>query len=410
MSRVRGQAYDGASNMGGSINTLILKEYPNAYYVHCFAHQLQLTLVAVAQKNSDCSWLFVDVLAPLLNFVGGSPKRKEFLREKQVECVVDALSVGELISGTGLNQELGLSRPGDTRWGSHFKTILHVINLYPSILESLDAIGDISDMVDSNKAQSLTHLLMSFDFIFLAHLMIAIFGITNELSVALQKKDQDIVNAMKMVDVTKSRLQDYRDNGWESHMLKVTSFMGKNNIDIPIMEGNYVVPGRRKFRGRMTQVTNLHHFRVEVYLSVLDLQLQELENRFTEVSKELLICMSCFHPYDRFSAFDTVKLLRLAEFYPSEFSSTDLLFFEHSLANFISDVQTDERFWNLKNLNELSIKLVETKKHETHSKVYLLLKLVFLIPVATSTVERSFSGMTIVKDKLRNSMGDQENS
>ncbi|XP_010691899.3 uncharacterized protein LOC104905147 [Beta vulgaris subsp. vulgaris] len=149
-SRVRGQGYDGASNMQGAINglkTLILNESPSAHCVHCFAHQLQLTLVAVAKKNADCGWLFVDVLAPLLNFVGGSPKRKEFLRKKQAERVVAALSLGEIESGTGLNQELSLSRPGDTRWGSHFKTILNVLNLYPTILESLDAIGDVSDML-----------------------------------------------------------------------------------------------------------------------------------------------------------------------------------------------------------------------------------------------------------------------
>ncbi|CAN1120168.1 Zinc finger MYM-type protein 1 [Linum perenne] len=44
ISRVRGQGYDGASNMKGQINglkTLILEESPFAYYIHCFAHRLQ---------------------------------------------------------------------------------------------------------------------------------------------------------------------------------------------------------------------------------------------------------------------------------------------------------------------------------------------------------------------------------
>ena len=59
------------------------------------------------------------------------------------------------------------------------------------------------------------------------------------------------------------------------------------------------------------------------------------------------------------------------------------------------------------NLNELSMKLVETKKHETHLKVYLLLKLVLLFPMATSSAERAFSAMTFIKNKVRNSMGDQ---
>jgi hypothetical protein len=46
----------GASNMRGEINglkSLILKENKCTFYVHCFAHQLQLALVAVANKLDD---------------------------------------------------------------------------------------------------------------------------------------------------------------------------------------------------------------------------------------------------------------------------------------------------------------------------------------------------------------------
>ena len=52
MSRLRGQGYDGASNMRGELNglkKLVLDENPHAFYVHCFAHQLQLVVVAVAK-------------------------------------------------------------------------------------------------------------------------------------------------------------------------------------------------------------------------------------------------------------------------------------------------------------------------------------------------------------------------
>jgi Domain of unknown function (DUF4371) len=41
LSRVREQGYDRASNMRGEFNglkSLILRENPSAYYVHCFAH------------------------------------------------------------------------------------------------------------------------------------------------------------------------------------------------------------------------------------------------------------------------------------------------------------------------------------------------------------------------------------
>ena len=52
MSRLRGQGYDGASNMHGELNglkKLVLDDNPHAFYVHCFAQQLQLVVVAVVK-------------------------------------------------------------------------------------------------------------------------------------------------------------------------------------------------------------------------------------------------------------------------------------------------------------------------------------------------------------------------
>ena len=54
ISRLRWQGYNRASNMQGELNglkTLILKDNPSTYNVHYFAHQLQLTLVAVAKNH-----------------------------------------------------------------------------------------------------------------------------------------------------------------------------------------------------------------------------------------------------------------------------------------------------------------------------------------------------------------------
>lgn len=45
--------------------------------------------------------------------------------------------------------------------------------------------------------------------------------------------------------------------------------------------------------------------------------------------------------------------------------------------------------------------------HNRYDVVYKLLKLVLVLPVATASVERIFSAMNYVKNKLRNKMGDQ---
>ena len=81
--KLRGQGYDGASNMQGDINglkTLILKENKSAFYVHSFAHQLQLTLVAVAKNQINIAEFFY-VVSDLITIVGGSCKRQDALQD-----------------------------------------------------------------------------------------------------------------------------------------------------------------------------------------------------------------------------------------------------------------------------------------------------------------------------------------
>ena len=51
--------------------------------------------------------------------------------------------------------------------------------------------------------------------------------------------------------------------------------------------------------------------------------------------------------------------------------------------------------------------MVKVKKHIIFPKVYLLLKLALILPVATASVERAFSAMKLIKTDIRNKMGDK---
>ena len=152
--------------------------------------------------------------------------------------------------------------------------------------------------------------------------------------------------------------------------------------------------------------TNDDHFRREVYIGVIDQISQELDNRFDEINMELLSCMSAFSPSNSFASFDAQKLCRLAEFYPKELSNNNLLKLELQLDNYIDDMRHDDSFKGLDNIVDLSVKLVEIKRHKVYDMVYELLKLILLLHVATTSVERVFFAMIFVKTKLRNKMGD----
>ena len=82
IENIRGQGYDGASNMRGEWNglqALFLKDCPYAYYVHCMAHRLQLALVTVSRKVKDVHQFF-DHLVNIINIVVASSKRNDELQ------------------------------------------------------------------------------------------------------------------------------------------------------------------------------------------------------------------------------------------------------------------------------------------------------------------------------------------
>ncbi|XP_076902696.1 uncharacterized protein LOC143557528 [Bidens hawaiensis] len=400
---VRGQGYDGASNMSGEFNglkALILKENPSAYFVHCFAHQLQLVVVALATKHHEIFKFYKEV-SNLVNVVGESCKRIDLIRESQrVRLGLNP----KVETGSGKNQELSLARAGDTRWSSHEKTIHCLLTLFPSVIDVLEYIensGEIS--AHKSEAHGFQLYMKTFSFVFYLHLMKYILGVTNTLCEALQKKDQDMLNDIKLVKLTSEGLKSYRLEGFDSLLEDVTSFCAKYDIEVVDMKAEYFDPKNRR---RKTGITNRDHYVVNNFNTVLDMQIQELGNRFNEVTTNLLMCMSSLSPSCNFSAFDKLNLLKLAEMYPYDFDfdEKDKLIYE--LGHYIANMKEDKRFANLNGVGDLAKMMVKTRLQIDYPLVYRLIKLSLVLPVATASVERCFSSMKIVKTDLRNRMGD----
>eukprot|EP00258_Populus_trichocarpa_P041550 XP_024457569.1 zinc finger MYM-type protein 1 [Populus trichocarpa] len=252
ISRLCGQGYDGASNMRGEFNNLkalILNNNPS----DCFAHRLQLTLVVVTNKHNEVEDVF-NFISSIINIVGASCKRMEVIREKQYARIIEGLENGEISNGRGLNKETSLRRYGDTRWGFHYVTIIRPLAMFSSVLDVLEIIRE--DWMNS------------------------VLAVTNEFSQALQRKDQDIENAMSLLKTSKERFKMMRENDWESLLEEVSSFCIKHDIDILNMDDEYKLRGRsrRKSQG----ITNLHHFRYELFNNIIGMQLTELDDHFTE--------------------------------------------------------------------------------------------------------------------------------
>jgi len=211
-----------------------------------------------------------------------------------------------------------------------------------------------------------------------------------------------LLEAAKLINGTKRALNNLRQKGFDLMLAKVTSFCEKNKINMLNMAEPY---GNQ--RSRKNVVTNRHHFEVEVYNTVLDMQILEFGDRFSELSTSLIENMSGLNPCDLFSKFDISKIVAFSEMYPNDFNKEERGCISGDLTVFVETIKEDDLFKNLDGICDLSRVMVETGKHNTFPLVYRILKLALVLPVATATVERCFSKMKLIKTDLRNRMGEE---
>ncbi|XP_042386885.1 zinc finger MYM-type protein 1-like [Zingiber officinale] len=303
---MRGQGYDGASNMRGSWNglqALFLKDCSCAYYVHCFAHRLQLALTAAAEKEVSI-WLFFSKLNSICNLFNASPKRHAELLSAQKDEVAHMVAIGERDTSRGCNQIRNLLRPGKTRWSSNFDSICNMIDMYSSVITVLEnMVYDGSSNSIRGEASGLLIAMKSFDFIFILHLMQKIMGLTNLLCRALQEKSLDILNAMDYVSTTKTLLQTLREEGFAILLTYVKEVCAKYDIEIPQMEARY-----KSATGRSCQqndsITVEHHYQFDVFTAAIDFQVEELNSRFKDEAVELLKLSCALEPKENFKLFN----------------------------------------------------------------------------------------------------------
>ncbi|XP_073057656.1 uncharacterized protein [Primulina eburnea] len=404
---MRGQGYDGASNMRGSWNglqALFLKDCSCAYYVHCFAHRLQLALTAAAEKEVSI-WLFFSKLNSICNLINASPKRHGELHSAQRIEVAHMVATGERDTGRGCNQIGNLLRPGKTRWSSNFDSLCSMIDMYSSVTTMLEnMVNDGASNSIRGEASGALIAMKSFDFIFILHLMHKIMGITNFLCRALQEKSLDILSAMDYVSMTKTLLHTLREEGFDLLLSHVKEVCVKYDIEMPHMEARYK-SGTGRSCQHIDSITVEHHYRFDVFTAAIDFQVEELNNRFKDEAVELLKLSCALEPKENFKLFNVDHIYRLAEkFYYLDFDSQDLHHLRMQLDHYKLDVAGHERFQNLSTISELCRRLVETNKSGIYDLIHRLIRLVLTLPVSTSTTERAFSAMKLVKTALRNKM------
>jgi hypothetical protein len=352
---------------------------------------------------------FFQKLLFIVNPVDSSAKRHDELHDAQLDELARLLAIDDIETSQGAIQIRALKRPGDTRWGSHLGSISSLKAMFNAVSLVLQKIAS-DGTAGSIRADGDTAFiyLSSFEFILILCLMQEVLEITEDLGQALQKKSQDIVNAMRLVFSTKVRLGEMRsDDGWEAFFFRVVEFCANHSIDIPDLEETHILRGGRA-RHQPDCFTKEHYFRVEVFRATLDTQLHELEFRFNEKVMDLLSTSATLIPANKFRSFKADDICEMVKkYYPADFNQQEIYGLEQQLKHFIVDASSDDEMKKVSTLTKLCRCLVESGRSSIYNLIDRLLRLVVTLPVSTASAERAFSTLKIIKTRLRNKMEDE---
>ncbi|KAJ4756395.1 zinc finger MYM-type-like protein [Rhynchospora pubera] len=241
-------------------------------------HPLQLALIAASREVGDVHNFFQDAIF-IINIISGYTECKDELLAKQAKEISREVDLRELDTRRA-NQIGAFQKPEDIKWSSHYKSIHSLEKMFGgtvSVLRTL-ARDRLLSYHSRGDAGGCLKKLLSFDFVFILHIMKEIMMITDLLCHTLQQNSLDALNAAHLVSTTKQLLQKLRDNGWEPLMEQVTSFCLEHEVELPNMNSMYV--DLTKSRDKRDNTTMEDHYRVDIFTSAVDRQLEQLNARY----------------------------------------------------------------------------------------------------------------------------------
>ena len=212
---------------------------------------------------------------------------------------------------------------------------------------------------------------------------------------------------MNLVSDTISHLQKLRDGGWDEFFEIVVSFCEQYDIEMPDMSALYKIDRGCRCQ-QIDSITVEHYYRVEIFNAIIDFQMMELHTRFLEKTVELFCLSLALDPCHTFRSFHADDICKRAQkFYPEDFTTSELYALRIQLEFYKTEMDRRPDFHHIDSLSSLYRRLVETDLAYDYCLISRLICLVLTLPVSTSTTERAFSSMKLIKNRLRNKIEDE---
>lgn len=379
---MRGQGYDGAANMAGKLSgvrTRIQAEIPEAHYVHCYAHCLNLAVVKSCQlpiiRNA------VDIVKDVSFAFSYSSKRTGRFKTMLEQADAEQREVLD-----GRRKIKGMC---ETRWSSRADALNTFKSAHSIIVDTLD---DLATDGDKNAKQL---KLAIQDFGFMVALIVAehVLQYSLALSNLLQRPTLDLVEAASEAKTVVESFRRIRqdDNIWQQLYTEILTLARKQDVQ----PSKPRTAGRQQHRTNTPADTPEQYWRRSLFYPLLDHMANEIEERIIV-------------PKDRFLAQYLIPS-RLNLLTPDMEASVFAPFAADLSEGKLATSRTELVRWRCKwdNINEKPRSLIETLQHanpELYPNIHTAVKILLSMPVTSATAERSFSALKRVKTYLRSTM------
>jgi hypothetical protein len=221
-------------------------------------------------------------------FISASSKRKNIMKsvmkdEGQVAVKFDLMYDPE--EGLFNQEKRLLPTLAETRWTSRTDTLTWLLKHYDKVLDILDEIQN--QTVGNSDATSYKLTLLNFEILVVAVVTQFLLGYLRPLSIELQSENCDLVEAHVQARTLATSFLEIRENAEEA-------FDGLFNRACIIANKNEITNNKSRTSGRQRRRANAaaetaeQHFRINIFIPLVDHIIKHLNDRFPNDIKPIL--------------------------------------------------------------------------------------------------------------------------
>ena len=395
----RGQGYDGAASMSSQrvgVLANILTHAPNAAYVHCASHCLNLVVSHACSLQPIRN--MIDKITQVCLFFNYSPKRNGLL----TAVIQDQ------------HPENGKKKPlitlCATRWVARIEAYDH---FYASFKYTVFALEVIAHNMHHDEcpeqfygcwqtktrtdASGLLKAITDFHFIVTFICAYSCLSHMSGLTVKLQKKTNDIFKAFSMVTEVKATYKRLRAN-LPTHFDEIYDQAVTMAEKVGVAPTAPRIAERQRHHANAPAVDPKEHYRVNVAVPFFDHIISELDDQFSSLTLRVSKLLGLVPSVIQESWVTAQQLTGLVDLYKDDLPSPQL---------FSSEFQR----WKIMVQNgriaaDSCASSLKACDPDDFPNLYVLLKIAATLPVTTCECERSISTMRRLNNYMRCTMGE----